>query len=149
MPAAPIEVRVSRRFEAPADRVFDAWLDPATVGGWLFATETGRMVRVEIDPRVGGRYLIVDRRGEEDVAHTGEYLEIDRAGPLVFTFGVEKYSENFDRVIVEIAPREAGCELTLVQEMAPEFAEYAERTRAGWAKILEGLARALGEPSNG
>ncbi|NEX92528.1 SRPBCC domain-containing protein [Caulobacter sp. 17J65-9] len=50
---------------------------------------------------------------------------------------------------VEITPRDGGCELNLVQEMAPAFAEYAERTRAGWAKILEGLARALGEPSKG
>ena len=43
-------VRVSRRFESPPDRVFDAWLDPARAGRWLFASSSGRMVRVEIDP---------------------------------------------------------------------------------------------------
>jgi activator of Hsp90 ATPase-like protein len=42
-------LQVTRHFDASSQRVFDAWIDPATAGKWLFATPTGQMVRVEID----------------------------------------------------------------------------------------------------
>src|SRR5437016_1622323 len=79
------EVRVTRRFAAPAEAVFDSWLDEGGVGQWLFATPDGEMVRVEVDPRVGGRYAIVERRGGEDIVHTGAYEAIERPSRLVLT----------------------------------------------------------------
>jgi uncharacterized protein YndB with AHSA1/START domain len=138
-----VNVRVTRRFASPPERVFDAWLDPASARKWLFATPTGRMVRAEIDPRVGGVYLLVDRRDGEDVAHTGRYLEIDRPRRLAFTFMVEKYSQHADPVTVDVAPLATGCELTLTHGMRPELAEYATRTEEGWAGILDKLAETL------
>jgi uncharacterized protein YndB with AHSA1/START domain len=139
-----VQVRVTHRFTASAERVFDAWLDAGTVGQWLFATPTGQVVRAEIDPRVGGRYVIVDRRDGEDVEHTGEYLEIDRPRRLVFTLAVPKYSQDADRVTIDIVPLETGCELTLTHEMRPEWAEYASQTESGWTGILDKLAEVLG-----
>src|SRR5436305_1640119 len=70
-------VRVIRRFNASPERIFDAWLDPVQAGKWLFATPSGKMVRVEIDARIGGLFTIVERRDGEDVKHTGEYIEMD------------------------------------------------------------------------
>lgn len=136
-------VSVTRRFAAPPERVFDAFLDVKVARRFMFATETGDMVRAEIDPRVGGRYVFTDRRDGEDVEHTGTYLEIDRPRRLVFTFGVEKYSKDLDRVTIEITPDGGGSRLTLTHEMKPEYAQYRERTQEGWGKILEGLARTL------
>jgi uncharacterized protein YndB with AHSA1/START domain len=138
-------VRVTHRFDAPAERVFDAWLDPKTAGRWLFATATGQMVRVEIDARVGGQFIIVERRDGEDVEHRGEYLDIDRPRRLVFTFGVPKYSSTTTRVRVDIVPRETGCELTLTHEGV--LPEYVDRTNAGWMEILGRLAANLAQSS--
>jgi uncharacterized protein YndB with AHSA1/START domain len=143
-PSDPI-VRVTRHLPFPADRVFDAWLDPAIASKWLFATPTGKMVRAEVDPKVGGRFTFTERRDGEDVEHTGEYLEIDRPRRLVFTFGVPKYSPDFNRVTIEIVPQGESCELTLTQEMLPQWAHFQKRTQFGWGQILHGLAASLGD----
>ena len=66
-----VSVRVSRHFPVSAERVFDAWIDPAVAARWLFATDGGRIVRAEVDARVGGAFAFVDRRDGADVAHTG------------------------------------------------------------------------------
>ncbi len=139
-----VTVRVSRRFEASPERVFDAWLDPRSAGAWLFATPAGTMVRVEIDARVGGRFVFVDRRAGEDVEHTGEYLEIDRPRRLAFSFVVPRFSAEPARIQVDLAPAAANpgsTLLTLVHEGV--FAEFAGRTEEGWNAILQGLAANL------
>lgn len=139
-----ITVRVTHRFNASPERVFDAWLDPAKAGKFLFATPTGQMVRVEIDARAGGKFVIVERRDGQDAEHVGEYLEIDRPHRLVFLFGVGLYTDAVDRVCIEIVPLATGCELTLTHEMDPAYAEYASRSEQGWTGILEGLAALVG-----
>jgi len=136
-----VTVRVTRRFTASAERVFDAWFDANKVCKWLFATKTGQVVRVEIDARVGGAFLIVDRRDGEDIEHVGEYQEIDRPRRLVFTLRVPKFSQENTRVTVDIAPVGSGCELTLTHEGV--LPEYASRTEAVWNGILDGLAETL------
>ncbi len=137
---APVKVRVTRRFSAPPERVFDAWLDPEKAGRFLYATEEGTMVRVEIDARVGGRYSIVECRDGQDVEHTGEYLEVDPPRRLVFTLQVPLYSEEVDRVTVEIEPAEGGSELTLIHETSPQ---WADQSGDGWKMILDSLTEVL------
>ena len=135
-----IRLEVSRRIAAPPERVFDAWLDAKALGRWLFATPDGVMERVEIDARVGGRFEIDERRGDQRAEHFGEYLEIDRPRRLVFSFAAMR-DAGFTRVTVTIVPDGDGSLLTLVHEMDPEWADYEQRTREGWTKILAGLAR--------
>lgn len=137
-----VQVRVSRRFDASAERVFDAWLDPATAGRWLYATKSGQMQRVEIDARVGGRYVIVEGRAEGDAEHHGRYLEIDRPHRLVFTLAADADSAG-DVVTVEIVRDGRGCTLTLTHMLAAEWAQYADRTESGWADVLAALAAQL------
>ena len=137
----PVTVRVTHQFTQSAERVFDAWLDPAKAGKFLFATPAGQMVRVEIDPRVGGAFCFVDRRDGVDAEHFGEYVEIDRPRRLVFDFAVGEMPEAKTRVTIEIRSAGTGCELTLIHEGVPT--EYADRTSHGWATILDGLAATL------
>jgi uncharacterized protein YndB with AHSA1/START domain len=139
--AERVTLQVKRHFEASAERVFDAWLDPTRVGKWLFATKAGEVARVEIDARVGGSFVIVDRRDGVDVEHVGTYLEIDRPKWLVFTFAVPRYSELSTRVCVEIEPAGAGCELTLTHEGV--LPEYGKQTQSGWTMILDALAEVI------
>jgi uncharacterized protein YndB with AHSA1/START domain len=141
----PGAITITRRFDHPIERVFDAWLDPAKACKFLFATPTGQMVRVEIDARVGGAFNITERRDGEDVEHVGSYLEINRPRRLVFSFGVPKYSKLMTRVSIDLQPLPSGCELTLTQEGTP--LEWVEASREGWGKIVDGLATSLPEVS--
>ena len=139
----PLVVRVTRRFEQSPERVFDAWLDPATARRFLFATAAGETVRAEIDPRVGGAFNFTERRAGVEAEHIGTYLEIDRPRRLVFTFHTERNSTDLSRVTIEIVPAGRGCELTLAHEIDAKWADYKDRTEAGWTHILGGLAAAL------
>ena len=136
-----VAVRVSRRFDAAPERVFDAWLDPQSAGKWLFATPTGDMVRVDIDARVGGRFNFTDRRNGEDIEHSGEYLEIERPRRLAFNFRVPKFSPEATLIRIDLTASGFGCELMLVHEGV--LPEYAGRTEEGWKGILDGLGQSL------
>jgi len=136
-------VRVTRRYAASPERVFDAWLDPKVAAKFLFATPTGQMIRAETDPRVGGAFVFVDRRPDMgDVEHVGTYLEIDRPRRLVFEFCVPKYERQLTRITLDIEPASDGSLLTLTHEGV--FEDYVTRTEHGWGMILDALGKALG-----
>lgn len=139
--ASRSNLRVSRTFSFPSDRVLDAWLDPKVARRWLFATPGGRVVRCEIEARPGGRFTITDRRGGEDVEHVGTYLEIDRPRRLRFEFAVPKYSSERSVVTVTVARADAGCRVTLMNASVP--AEWVEQSRQGWRDLLERLQAVL------
>lgn len=135
-------VSVTRRYDAPAEAVFDAWLDPAKARKFLFATADGEMLRVDIDGRTGGAFVITERRGGEDIEHAGEYLEVERPRRIVFDFAVPKFSTQHTRVTIDVAPAgDRAAELTLTQDGVIEG--WEEKTREGWRTILEGLARVV------
>ena len=132
-------VRVAARFRASPAEVFDAWLDPAIAGRWLFATAWRRMARVEIEPRVGGAFRFRDR-GDVGPEHAGSYLEIAPPTRLAFTLILDPGGVA-TRVTVVIAALRSGCRLTLTQEnLPPDRAGYA-KTR--WTGMLYGLGLTL------
>jgi uncharacterized protein YndB with AHSA1/START domain len=141
----PAGIRITRRFSAPPEQVFDAWLDPEVAGRWLFATASRPMTHVEIDARVEGSFCFADQRNGEVVEYTGEYLEIVRHQRLVFTVCMKDHWYVTTRVTVEIGALKTGCELKLVHEDVPSH--YADYTEARWTGILYGLALTLASRS--
>jgi len=134
-------IRVTRCLSAPAERVFDAWLEPEVAGRWLFATASRPMARVEVDARVGGSFCFVERRNGEITEHTGEYVEIVPHRRLVFTLAMADRPHVVTRVTAEISPLKTGCELALTHENVPP--DCADQTEARWTGILYGLDETL------
>lgn len=142
---APVKVIVSRAFDMCAERVFDAWLDPAMIGRFMFgpALREETIIHLKVDARVGGAFSFkVDRAGQQ-IDHVGVYREIDRPRRLVFTWGIAGMSRGESVVVIDIAPRGEGCELTLVHEMQPQWADYAGRVEQGWTTMLAALGKTL------
>ncbi len=75
--ASPVQVRVVRSFAAPAERVFDAWLDPTSIGKWMCgpALRDEEVLHLEIDPRVGGKFSFLVRRQGTEIDHVGTDTE--------------------------------------------------------------------------
>jgi uncharacterized protein YndB with AHSA1/START domain len=128
------ETLVVRRFlPVPRERVFQAWLDPRSLAQWM---RPGGMTdaRVEVDPRVGGRFRIVMIQGREEFQHTGEYLAIDPPERLEFTWISEATDHRPTVVTIEFLERDGGTELVLTHRRLP--ANQVESHRRGWSDIL-------------
>src|SRR4029450_11077249 len=135
-----IDVRLTRQFRVPPQRVFDAWTDSKTAGKWLFAA--GQSSWVEIEARGGGGGFNAGQGTGQKVVYVGEYLDVIRPQRLVFALLAEKYSLNFERVTVELDVRESGCELSLTHATKPEFMQLARRD---WANVFARLAVVLAQ----
>lgn len=144
MSEGPI-VRVTRRFNASPERVFDAWLDTAMIGRFMFGAHLRdeQVVSLSNEPCVGGRFSYKVTRQGQLIDHMGTYCELDRPRRLVFTWGVDREENDKSIVTIEIRPDGNGCVLTLTHRIDPAFADYAERTEQGWSKITGDLANAL------
>lgn len=136
----PVRASVTRRFKATPERVFDAWLDPSKIHGFMFGAHlrAEEVVHIDLDAHVGGAFSFVVRRQGQEFDHVGKYLEIDRPRRLVFTWGVVQ-DKSSSQVSIEIAPLEQGCELTLTHELDPAWADYVDRAKEGWAKMIDAL----------
>lgn len=138
-----VVVSVSRQFSQPAEQLFDAWLEAEGAKRFLFRSDGGEIIKCEIDPRVGGGFVITDRRPTGDAEHVGRYVEIDRPNRLVFEFGMPAESPDEDTVTLRFAPTTAGCEITLTAEMAPEYADYVDQVHDAWTEMLDKLAQSV------
>ena len=148
---APVVVIVEQTFAASRERVFDAWLYPTGMLRWMFGPEVRdeEIVHLRNDARVGGHFSFLVRRDGQPIDHVGSYLEIDRPRRLVFTWSAivgdaEDSTDQPSVVTIDLAAAGDGSELTLTHRIDPQLAETADRTRAGWTKLLDQLDRALG-----
>ncbi len=143
----PVILTLTRDFAASASRVFDAWLNPADARRFLFATPEGEMQQVEIDARVGGEALIVERRAQVEARHRLRFEVIERPHRLVFLFSAGPSDDDaWTRVSIHIVERPTGCTLTLTHEMDAVWAEHGPQARQGWTMILDSLARITDKP---
>jgi uncharacterized protein YndB with AHSA1/START domain len=147
----PVTVRVTRRINVPAEKAFDAWLTPSTAARFLFATRTGNVLHCDIDPVVGGGFLVTDRRpvadGDEsfyEAQHRGTYVELDRPNRIVFDFAVDPTEPT--RVTLDFVPMGVSmCDVVLTHVLADndQAKSMAKRTEQGWARMLEQLDKVL------
>jgi uncharacterized protein YndB with AHSA1/START domain len=137
------KLRITHRYSASPERVFDAWVDPEIARQWLFTSPGTDIARrqVEIDARPGGKWRMTNPMDEAEIEGIGEYLEVDRPRRIVFTFAIPQFGPHTDRLVVEIVPDGTGCILTLTHELLP--IEFHDATEHGWGKMFDRLERVL------
>lgn len=79
---------VTRRFNAPAHLVFEAWTTPDLFKRWWVPESFGMtLLSCDLDARTGGKYRLVFRHPdfEQPMAFFGTYLEVTPNARLVWT----------------------------------------------------------------
>ena len=134
-------VTVRREIAASAEDLFDAWLDPQSLGSWLRPSSV-RETRAETDPRVGGTFRVVMVEDESDILHTGAYREIDRPHRLVFTWSSPATWFRDSIVTVTFQPSSSSTLIEINQVGLPDHEAEASHSE-GWSDILRELDRII------
>ena len=137
-------VTVSRRIAASAERLFDAWLDPASLAVWMRRDDTGEPSQVVADPREGGAFSITMRDRFGSIVHVGTYQLIDRPRELEFTWRSE-HTAGIDSVVRVTFEPDGDATIVQVQHRKLPDAEAASKHEAGWTEILGRYARTMEE----
>lgn len=138
---------LTRRFDAPPDKLFRAWTKPELLKQW-FTPRPWTTPVVETDVRPGGanHFLMRGPNGEEHPCH-GVYLVVEENRRLVFTDAYTKAWEASEKpfMTVELTFEDLGgrTEYTArVQHwsVADREAHEAMGFHAGWTAATEQLA---------
>jgi len=143
-----ITLQLRRRFEAPRDRVFRAWVEADALKRWFCPNDDGEVVVTELDPRVGGRYRVEMRFPDSTFIVSGSYEEVRAPERLVFTWTMEgNHPVDETRVVVEFHAQGQATELVLTHERFVSL-EDRERHNHGWEGCLAHLTRWIGPQSS-
>jgi uncharacterized protein YndB with AHSA1/START domain len=138
-------VYIRRRFEAPPQRVYDAFANVGTFAE-LIRPENVKLVEAAADVRAGGEYKLVFRMPDDDVwSLRGNYREVSPPNRLALTWTWtedDPKDEQQTLLTLEFAPDGDGTQLTLRQEL---FSREESRSshESGWTECLDKLAAQL------
>ena len=133
---------IQRKFSASAERVFQAWIDPAILVQWMGPGNITVSV-AETDVRVGGAFKIVmDEPDGDSYTASGTYEEIVENEKLAFNWTWDHVDEV---TLVTIDLREVGNNETELTLTHTGFAEKEARDHheEGWNGCLDKLPPAL------
>jgi uncharacterized protein YndB with AHSA1/START domain len=138
-------LRLSRRFAAPRERVFDAWTNPDVLQRWWAARENWESPVAEVDLRPGGRYRLSMRDTDTGAVHTvgGEYTEVRRPERLAYTWtweGDPELMSGSERTLVVVDFVEDGGETEVVLTHSGFAGAHIRELHAeGWIGCLDNL----------
>jgi uncharacterized protein YndB with AHSA1/START domain len=138
---AVASMTVKRRIAAPAQLIFDAWLNPSSLAEWMRPCTSSTRSTVTVDAREGGAFEIVMHIDSGPVRHTGIYQTIDAPRRLVFTWNSPHAGQHDSLVTVEFRPDGQATEVVITHERLPE--ETRSGHTAGWTDILASLEKTI------
>lgn len=148
------DLTIERTFDAPRERVWEAWTDPEQVAQW-WGPAGFTVPRSELDLRPGGSFHI-DMEAPDGTIYpdTGVFHEIKEPERLVVTSrAFEDDDGTFQlevRQTVTFVDRDGKTELTLEAEVlaaTPEVADALEGMELGWSQSLDKLAAFVDQPT--
>ena len=137
-----LTVRIDKTVNAPIEKVFDAWLDPALLTQFILPAPGMSQPEVENNPREGGNFTIVMHVGDDRVPHSGSYLAIDRPNRLKFSWE-SPYSTDDSAVTLEFRAVDANTTEVTLTHVKFLHEEARSDHEGGWSNILDKLGEVL------
>jgi uncharacterized protein YndB with AHSA1/START domain len=148
MTGDPAVLRLERLLDAPPERIFAAWTDPALLRRWWAAELDWTTPEAVTDVRVGGAYRL-SMQGADGIVRTvvGEYLEVDPPRRLVYTWRWESHGyrppqDGVTVVSVDFVAEGSATRVLLEQRGHDDEAARDSHAR-GWRGCLDNLERLL------
>jgi uncharacterized protein YndB with AHSA1/START domain len=138
-------ITMNRFFDAPRERVWREWVEPARFADWFGGTEAEiPPSTVSMDVRPGGAWRATMYAGPErrEIHWKGEYREVVEPERLVFTVS-DQPGDAYELVIVVLRDLGRGrTEMLFEQRGGMSAAEY-ERAGQGWSRFFDRIAERL------
>jgi uncharacterized protein YndB with AHSA1/START domain len=135
---------VERLLTATPDEVYDEWIDPTALLEWM-CPRPARCLRVEADPRIGGRLRIDIEDGGAQFCVFGTYTELDRPTRLGFTWTCSTWPDPTLRSHVLVTLTAQGPDRTLMTiQHTALTADLVDQHLRGWQLIADQLADTVG-----
>lgn len=133
-----LTVNLSKVIQAPIEKVFDAWLNPGTLAKFILPMPGMPEPKTKNEAVVGGAFEIIMQVGDDNIPHTGKYLEINRPNKLVFTW-VSPFSTDDSTVTLNLSA--LGTDKTNIELTHIRFIDEEARSNheGGWGNILDTL----------
>jgi uncharacterized protein YndB with AHSA1/START domain len=134
---------LKRRIKASPATLFRAWTNEEALSRW-FTPGGSRLVKAELDVRIGGRFFIksIGANGEDNGVG-GEYLEVVPDRKLVFSWAWQSTPARVSQVTLTFKPDGNETILTLLHEKFFDETALAGHTR-GWNETLDRLVQLYG-----
>lgn len=140
---------LTRDFNAPREKIFQAWTDPEILTKW-FGPKGVSTESAQVDLKVGGKYQFTMKEpGGKIISHGGQYREIDPPKKLAFTWilegqGCEGSEGQYAETVVTIEFQDMGTStrLILTHDFLPSE-ESKEGHTMGWIGCFDCLEAML------
>ena len=136
-------LRLVRVFNAPRERVFDAWVVEQNFIQWMCPSNV-HVDEVKLDVQPGGAWHLRGRNASRNFVTSGKYVEVKRPERLVFTWAhhadgdFTKPRGHETTVRVELSALGSKTELTLIHGSFADVPSF-DGHRKGWTGSFDKL----------
>jgi uncharacterized protein YndB with AHSA1/START domain len=134
-------LEITRRWDAPPERVWQAWTDPQALSRWFGPGEEQSVTNAQLDVRPGGAYSIAFRTPDGEQHRVfGVYDEVVVNRKLSFSWAWQSTPERVSFVCIELEQQEGGTVMRFRHDRFFDKAALDNHTR-GWTAALAKLDR--------
>jgi uncharacterized protein YndB with AHSA1/START domain len=141
--SAKTTLRMKRTYQAPVQRVFEAWTSPEVMRRWWHAERDWETSEAEVDLRVGGDVRVVMRDSGEDSEYGGggRYTVVDPPHRLAFSW---VWDHEPHETLIEIEFEESDGATIVCFTHSGLLDEKSIRSHeGGWSRCFDNLERTL------